>query len=94
MLAFEYPVSTNEYSLGEEVDELLENELNVRMYSRYIELANLQVKGRSIALMQERMQALRERSSRQNREFQKLRTLNSVQAAKEAEFRGFVRNYK
>lgn len=82
----EYAQSKLEHSSGEELDELLEKELDIRMYNRYVELANLQAKQYSLRLMQERTSMLKKDLEEQRKEFKKLNAMHTKNEKKAEEF--------
>eukprot|EP00826_Nyctotherus_ovalis_P052450 TRINITY_DN6644_c0_g1_i8.p1 TRINITY_DN6644_c0_g1~~TRINITY_DN6644_c0_g1_i8.p1 ORF type:complete len:667 (-),score=260.70 TRINITY_DN6644_c0_g1_i8:2874-4874(-) len=81
-LVVEYAQSREEYSPGEALDELLEKELDIRMYNRYLGLANLQAKLHSLRLMQEREEMLDKELEEQKKEFRKLNDAHVKNEAK------------
>lgn len=93
-LVVEYPRGRAERSLGEELDEFLEKELDVRIYSRYIGLSNLQAVAQSLTLMEERMAALRKDNKEQEKAFKRVKNINEKNKRKEDELERRIRNLK
>jgi len=72
-LVVQYVQSRQEYSPGEALDELLEKELDIRMYNRYLQLSTLQAKLHSLRLMREKESMLRRDLEQQEKEFKRLK---------------------
>jgi len=90
----EYPRGRAEHSLGEELDEFLEKELDVRIYGRYIDLSSLQAKIQCLTVMQERIMELKKESKEQDELFTKLKKQDEKNKKEEEEIRRKFRNIK
>lgn len=97
LLGTEYPLSKpsggpgGNYAVGEDLDELLKKEVDVRLYNNATELARLQALEHSLKLMQERNMFLKKDLADQEK---KIKQLNDIHLRNEKRVTKFNRNNK
>lgn len=72
-MVLEHARCRNESGMGEKLDSLIEKELNNRIYSRCVGLANLQAKMHSLEMTQVRLKILKGAYSSQEERFDALK---------------------
>ncbi|MDR3547296.1 MAG: hypothetical protein P4M11_03300 [Candidatus Pacebacteria bacterium] len=82
LLALEHAKCRVEMGSGEKLDQLMEKELNIRVYNQCVALAQLQAKQHSLALMRERLDALTQEYVKQDAKFMEFKMLHDKYTAK------------